>query len=293
MITNNAGALSRRRWLGWGLGACLASSDLSASAARGVDAPRLLLARDAPDDIEPQGYLVSEKYDGVRALWDGRSLRFRSGLGVSAPAWFTARLPAQALDGELWLARGRFEAVSGIVRRREPRDAEWRSLRYMLFELPDAEGDFAARAETLQRVVAASGFESLVAVAQATLPDRKALRARLDEVVHGAGEGLMLHRADAPYESGRSDTLLKLKPIYDADAVVIGHIGGRGKHAGRLGALWVRNEQGARFALGSGLTDAQRVDPPAIGTTVTYTYRGTTAAGTPRFATFLRARTDV
>jgi len=121
MITNNAGALSRRRWLGWGLGACLASSDLSASAARGVDAPRLLLARDAPDDIEPQGYLVSEKYDGVRALWDGRSLRFRSGLGVSAPAWFTARLPAQALDGELWLARGRFEAVSGIVRRREPR----------------------------------------------------------------------------------------------------------------------------------------------------------------------------
>lgn len=73
---------------------------------------------------------------------------------------------------------------------------------------------------------------------------------------------------------------------------MIGHIGGRGKHAGRLGALWVRNEQGARFALGSGLTDAQRVDPPAIGTTVTYTYRGTTAAGTPRFATFLRVRTD-
>ena len=293
MITNNAGALSRRRWLGWGLGACLASSDSSASAARGVDAPRLLLARDAPDDIDPQGYLVSEKYDGVRALWDGRSLRFRSGLDVSAPTWFTARLPAQALDGELWLGRGRFEAVSSIVRRREPRDAEWRSLRYMLFELPDADGDFAARAATLQRVVAASRFESLVAVAQATLPDRKALRARLDEVVHAGGEGLMLHRADAPCESGRSDTLLKLKPIYDADAVVIGHIGGRGKHAGRLGALWVRNGQGARFALGSGLTDAQRVDPPAIGTTVTYTYRGTTAAGTPRFATFLRARTDV
>ena len=293
MITNNAGALSRRRWLGWGLGACLASSDSSASVARGVDAPRLLLARDAPDDIDPQGYLVSEKYDGVRALWDGRSLRFRSGLDVSAPTWFTARLPAQALDGELWLGRGRFEAVSSIVRRREPRDAEWRSLRYMLFELPDADGDFAARAATLQRVVAASRFESLVAVAQATLPDRKALRARLDEVVHAAGEGLMLHRADAPYQSGRSDTLLKVKPIYDADAVVIGHIGGRGKHAGRLGALWVRNGQGARFALGSGLTDAQRVDPPAIGTTVTYTYRGTTASGTPRFATFLRARTDV
>jgi DNA ligase-1 len=292
MITKNSGALSRRRWLGWGLGACLASTDLSASAARGADTPRLLLARDAPDDIEPHGYLVSEKYDGVRALWDGRSLRFRSGLYVSTPAWFTARLPAQPLDGELWLARGRFETVSGIVRRREPRDAEWRSLRYMLFELPDADGDFAARTAALQRLVAASRFESLAAVEQTTLRDRKALRARLDEVVHAGGEGLMLHRADAPYESGRSDTLLKLKPIHDADAVVIGHIGGRGKHAGRLGALWVRNAQGTRFALGSGFTDAQRADPPAIGTTVTYTYRGTTAAGTPRFATFLRMRAD-
>jgi DNA ligase-1 len=102
----------------------------------------------------------------------------------------------------------------------------------------------------------------------------------------------MLHRADALYESGRGETLLKLKPIHDADAVVIGHIGGRGKHAGRLGALWVRNVQGVRFALGSGFTDTQRSDPPPIGTTVTYTYRGMTAAGTPRFATFLRVRAD-
>jgi len=292
MITKNLGALSRRRWLSWGLGACLAPMNGPAAAARGVDAPRLLLARDAPDDIDPQGYLVSEKYDGVRALWDGRTLRFRSGLAVAAPQWFTAQLPAQPLDGELWLERGRFDTASAIVRRHEPRDAEWRSLRYMLFELPDAPGDFAARATALQRLVATWRVDSLVAVEQATVPDRRALRARLDEVVRAGGEGLMLHRADAAHESGRSDALLKLKPIHDADAVVIGHIGGRGKHAGRLGALWVRNAQGMRFALGSGLTDAQRVEPPAIGTIVTYTYRGTTAGGTPRFASFLRVRAD-
>lgn len=292
MIMDNSGALSRRRWLGWGLGACLSSTNAPAGAARGVEAPRLLLARDAPDGIAPHGYLVSEKYDGVRALWDGRTLRFRSGLVVSAPAWFTARLPAQPLDGELWLARGRFESVSAAVRRHEPHEAEWQALRYMLFELPGAAGDFAARAEALQRLVAASRFEALVAVEQTTLPDRTALRVLLDEVVRAGGEGLMLHRADALYEGGRSDTLLKLKPIHDADALVIGHVGGRGKHAGRLGALWVRNGQGMRFALGSGFSDAQRADPPAIGTLVTYTYRGTTSTGTPRFATFLRVRPD-
>jgi DNA ligase-1 len=292
MITENPGALSRRRWLGWGLGVCLVSAKAPASAARAADAPRLLLARDAPDNIEPHGYLVSEKYDGVRALWDGRSLRFRSGLAVPAPTWFTSGLPEQPLDGELWFGRGRFEAVSAAVRRHEPREAEWRALRYMLFEIPGAVGDFAARAAALQRLVATARFDALVAVEQTTLPDRAALRARLDEVVRAGGEGLMLHRADAPFESGRSDTLLKLKPIHDADAVVIGHIGGRGKHAGRLGALWVRNAQGMRFALGTGFSDAQRADPPAVGALVTYTYRGTTPAGTPRFASFLRVRSD-
>ena len=162
----------------------------------------------------------------------------------------------------------------------------------MLFELPGAAGDFAARSSALQRLVATLRVDALIAIEQTTLPDRTALLSRLDEVVRAGGEGLMLHRADAQYESGRSSTLLKLKPIHDADAVVIGHIGGRGKHTGRLGALWVRNAQGTRFALGSGLSDAQRADPPAIGTLVTYTYRGTTAAGTPRFATFLRVRVD-
>ena len=293
MITKNSGALTRRQWLALGLGACLTSANLPAIAARRAEAPPLLLARNAPGDIQPHGYLVSEKYDGVRALWDGRTLRFRSGLAVPAPSWFTARLPAHTLDGELWMERGRFEAVSAAVRRHEPRESEWQALRYMLFELPGAAGDFAARSAALQRLVATTRFDALVAVEQTTLPDRTALLARLDEVVRSGGEGLMLHRADAPYESGRSDTLLKLKPIHDADAVVIGHIGGRGKHTGRLGALRVRNAQGTRFALGSGFSDAQRADPPALGTLVTYTYRGTTAAGTPRFATFLRVRTDV
>jgi DNA ligase-1 len=44
--------------------------------------------------------------------------------------------------------------------------------------------------------------------------------------------------------------------------------------------------------LGTGFTDAQRAAPPAIGTWVTYRYRGTTDKGVPRFASFLRVRED-
>lgn len=286
---------SRRRWLLWAaasvsLGPPVASAR---SAVETSSAAHLVLARQAPANVDPSGFLVSEKYDGVRAWWDGRALRFRSGLPIAAPDWFTALLPREAVDGELWVARGRFEVVSGIVRKVRPVDAEWRRVRYMLFEMPHAAGTFAERSVALRALVARSGSEALAAVTQGTVADRAALQRRLVEVVRAGGEGLVLHRADAPYLSGRSDALLKLKPRQDAEAVVIGHIGGRGKYAGVLGALQVRDDDGVVFALGSGFSDAQRADPPPIGAVVTYAYRGTTAGGTPRFATFLRVRSDV
>ena len=287
--------VTRRRWLLWAaasvsLGPPVASAR---SAVETSSAAHLVLARQAPVDIDPRGFLVSEKYDGVRAWWDGRTLRFRSGLPIAAPGWFTAQLPREAVDGELWIARGQFEVVSGIVRRARPVDAEWRRVRYMLFEMPHAAGTFAERSAALHALVARSRSQALVGVEQRTVGDRAALQRRLAEVVRGGGEGLVLHRADAPYVGGRSEALLKLKPQQDAEAVVIGHIAGRGKYAGLLGALQVRSDDGARFALGSGFSDAQRADPPPIGTVVTYTYRGITAAGTPRFATFLRVRSDI
>jgi DNA ligase-1 len=284
--TTNA-MLPRRAFLG---------SALALAAGPGLAQPRrdsapLILATEAPPDLDPQGWLVSEKFAGSRAWWDGSRLRFRSGLPIMAPAWFTAALPAQALDGELWLARGRFEELSGIVRRQQPVDADWRRVRLLVFELPGAGGTFAQRAARIQQLSAQQPASSpWRAVEQFELPSAAALKARLHEVVNAGGEGLMLHRADALYETGRSPALLKLKPLQDADAVVVGHQPGQGRHAGRLGALKVRTQEGREFLLGTGFTDEQRDQPPAVGTVVTFTYQGTTAQGVPRFASFLRVR---
>jgi DNA ligase-1 len=85
--------------------------------------------------------------------------------------------------------------------------------------------------------------------------------------------------------------LLKFKPLQDADALVVAHLGGQGRHAGRLGALRVRTPEGKEFLLGTGLRDEQRDKPPPVGSVVTFTYQGTTAQGIPRFASFLRVRT--
>ena len=253
-----------------------------------VEAAPVLLATHYSGQRDVGNYLVSEKLDGVRAVWDGEQLRFRSGKPIAAPQWFIAALPKRALDGELWMGRGTFEAVSAATRRTQPDDAEWQKIRYMIFELPGEAGTFADRAATMTRVVAAANVPWLHEIRQFSVVDRDKLEKRLREVVQAGGEGLMLHRADAPYVAGRSDVLLKMKPWQDAEAVVVGHEAGRGKYAGMLGALRVRAPDGRIFDLGTGFSDAQRQDPPLLGTTVTYRYRGHTAAGYPRFASFLR-----
>ena len=261
-------------------------SPISAS----VVPPALLLAKELPAHVRVGDYLISEKYDGVRAFWDGRVLRFRGGGVVAAPVWFTRALPAQPLDGELWLGRGLFEQTSGIVRQSQPNDADWRNIKYMVFELPNAVGSFEERAQQIEYIVRDAHNPQLVAVRQFRLPDRSRLQHRLDEVVQAGGEGLMLHLASAPYETGRSDVLYKLKPLQDAEAVVIAHVSGHGKYAHQLGALRVRAADGREFNVGGGLSDAQRADPPAVGSTITYQFNGLTASGLPRFARFLRVR---
>lgn len=254
--------------------------------------PAVLLARDAPPGLDPAGWLVSEKFDGVRAVWDGRVLRFRGGAVVEAPGDFLRGLPAgQPLDGELWLARGRFDELSGIVRAGASAGDRWAAVRYLVFELPGAPGTFQERTRRLHALAAAApAGRRWEPVVQQEVSDAAALRRLLAQVVAAGGEGLMLHRADAPYVTGRSPGLLKLKTVQDADGVVVGHTAGRGRHAGAVGALRVRGEDGREFLIGSGLTDAQRRSPPPVGSVVTYTWRGRTAQGLPRFATLWRVR---
>jgi len=257
-----------------------------------AEAPSILLANIYRDQVDVSLYLVSEKLDGVRAIWDGKSLRFRSGNEVHAPRWFIDGLPKQSLDGELWLGRGSFEKLSGIVRRDIPDDAEWRQVRYMIFELPDAVGTFRERAEQIKKIATEVNVPWLLAIEQLQVTDRASLKKRFTEILAVGGEGLMLHLADAPYETGRSDVLLKMKPWLDAEAVVIGHLPGKGRNSGVLGALRLRTPEGREFSLGAGFSDEQRRNPPPVGAMVTYRYRGLTNKGMPKFASYLHIRSE-
>lgn len=257
-----------------------------------ADAPDMLLAETYTAGTDVSQYWVSEKYDGVRAQWDGKTLRFRGGGIVPAPAWFTSDFPAQPLDGELWIGRGQFDALTSTVRKLEPVDAEWRRVRYLVFELPGAAGDFSTRIRQIKTLVTGTGVPWLQAVEQTRVADHAALMQRLHTVVHAGGEGLILHRADAPYLTGRNNALLKLKPWRDAEAIVVGYEPGKGKYQGMTGALRMELTDGKRFRIGSGLSDALRRQPPPIGTRITFRYQHLTKSGVPRHPRYLRIRED-
>ncbi|GIU12718.1 MULTISPECIES: DNA ligase [unclassified Shewanella] len=234
-------------------------------------------------------YLVSEKLDGVRGYWDGKEMYSRSGRKILLPDWFIEDFPDYPLDGELWIKRGAFEQVSSIVRKSKVSDKEWARVKFMVFDLPTESSGFELRYQKAVKELA-NISPYLKVIEQNYLASFQALETELQEVIAKNGEGLMLHKKNAFYKSGRSKDIVKLKPFYDAEAKVIGYSPGKGRFSGMMGALVVKNQQGITFNLGTGFTKEQRQSPPQIGSLVTYKYYGLTQKGTPRFASFLRVR---
>lgn len=257
-----------------------------------AQAPAIPLANVYHQGVDLQEYWVSEKLDGVRAYWDGEQFWSRGGHVYAAPPWFTRQFPDHPLDGELWAGREQFAQVSGVVRKQQPEHNAWRKIRFHTFDLPLENTPFEKRYQRLKRLVNEAGTKYLVLVRQSPVASHNALMAELNQIVAAGGEGLMLKRKTGLYKAGRSDDLLKVKTFADAEAVVVAHIPGKGKYLGMMGALEVELGNGRRFRIGTGFRDADRRNPPSIGATVTFRYRGFTATGLPRFASFLRVRDD-
>ena len=255
--------------------------------------PEPMLATSYREGVAVSSFLVSEKLDGVRARWDGRALWTRGGARIAAPTTFTRGWPTDPMDGEVWIARGRFDEVSALVRRINTDPQSWRNVRFMAFDLPAHPGPFDQRVARLRALVSAAGNVHLAMIPQQRFATPAELEAELARVVAAGGEGLMLHRHDARYRPGRSDHLLKYKTHQDAEAQVVAHLPGKGKYEGMMGAVQVRTPEGRSFRLGSGFTDAQRAAPPPLGAWVTYRYSGLTSTGLPRFARFVRVREEL
>lgn len=259
---------------------------------------------------EIRGWYMSEKLDGVRAWWIDGKLFSREGNWFRAPEWFISKFPKDiVLDGELYMGKGNFQSCVGTVKRHQPTD-EWNNIEFVVFDAPYILSHFEERIR-----VARSAIENVTITT--TTHDKESSSSKnyirlLDQVLcTGAdhandmllqieeygGEGVMLRHPTALYNpSGkRTSNVLKIKTMHDAEALVIGHEPGKGKHQGRLGALLCtihepvsKNTKPKTFKIGSGFTDVERENPPEIGSIVTYRYFELTKGGIPRFPVFHR-----
>ncbi len=254
-----------------------------------ASAPPLLLAESWNPETDPRGWWVSEKLDGVRAYWDGTQFLSRNGNRYVAPEWFTRGLPDSPLDGELWVGRKQFQRTVSIVRRSNAAEL-WREVRYLIFDAPALALPFERRQASVTKLLAANRPPYALELAQSVCRSAEHLTRELARIETLGGEGLMLRRPASLYEPRRSSTLLKVKSFHDCDAIVIGHEPGMGRHKGRLGALLVQLPNGIRFACGTGLSDAERDLPPAIGEAITVKYQELTEGGVPRFPVFAGVR---
>src|SRR4051812_14659083 len=237
----------------------------------------VLLAETWDGQLDPTGWWLSEKLDGLRAYWDGAKMISRLGNVFHAPDWFVAGLPSHPLDGELFLARKSFQKTTAIVRRQDKSD-HWKQIKFLIFDAPAHGGAFESRMELLRGLPAHPYAAAHTHTLCTGISHLKEELARIEKL---GGEGLMLRQPASMYVAGRSSTLLKVKSFKDDEAVVIGHQPGAGRHKGRLGALLVRLASGAEFAIGTGFSDKEREAPPAIGATVTFRYQELSDGGVP------------
>ena len=255
-------------------------------------APPLLLAHKWETDNDPTGWWMSEKLDGIRAYWDGESFTSRLGNKFFAPDWFISDLPADTLDGELWVGRKMFQKTTSIVRSGAGSD-EWKAVTYVVFDAPEAKGGFEDRLKHIEKVMTRAKAPHARFLEHAQCRGIDHLKEELARVEALGGEGLMLRQPGSKYIAGRSNTLLKVKTFHDSEARVIGHAPGTGKHKGRLGALIVQLPDGVQFNVGTGFSDAEREAPPAIGAVITFRYQELSNDGVPRFPSYVGERLDV
>jgi DNA ligase-1 len=270
-------------------GASPAPAKTKAQADAQAKAAPVLLAETWDGGLDPTGWWMSEKLDGLRAYWDGHRLISRLGNEFHAPDWFIKDLPDHPLDGELFLARKSFQKTTAIVRRQDKGD-HWKQIKFLIFDAPAHGGAFEERLKLIEALAVTTYAAAHPHVLCKSIDHLKDELARIEAL---GGEGLMLRQPQSMYVAGRSATLLKVKSFKDDEAVVIGHQPGAGRHKGRLGALLVRLASGKEFAIGTGFSDKERQTPPAVGSTVIFKYQELSDGGVPRFPSYSGVREEI
>ncbi len=265
-----------------------------------------MLAHNYTDQVDPTGWILSEKLDGVRAIWNTKDFISRRHHKFNSPKWFSDVMPKDIwLDGELFTKRGDFNRVSGIVRKKIPVDTEWEHVTYNAFDLPKSTKPYTERIKDLDTLIKNVcnttkwvGRECpLKSVKTYNVKSKDDMIKKTSEITSQGGEGSIIRDPDSLYFHGRSKSMLKVKDFNDDDAIVLGHLLGTGRNSKRLGSLVCAfvTAPSIRFNVGSGFTDDQRDQYKKefpLGSIIRVKYFELSPKGVPRMPVFMGVHID-
>lgn len=256
-----------------------------------IRAAEMMLPKVYSQQLDVSGWVMSEKYDGVRGYWDGHQLLSKSGRKFYPPREFVQGLPPFPVEGELWLGRGTFEKTVSTVNKQYPHPG-WLQLKFAIFDVPRSSQGFLDRIKKARQWFAEHPSPYAFVISQIPVTEDAHLQRELQRIEELGGEGLIVRKPDGLYKVGRSMEILKVKNYRDGEATVVAHLPGKGRNKGRLGALLVELADGTSFKVGTGFSDVERRYPPPVGTLVTFKFYGFYDSGIPKFPSYLRIRTD-
>lgn len=94
-----------------------------------------MLATNWEEGMNEIGWWMSEKFDGIRALWTGEKMYSRNGKEIKLPQSLLSELPSFPLDGELWLGYGLYQDAVSLSRTGNS-SSKWDLARYNVFDAP-------------------------------------------------------------------------------------------------------------------------------------------------------------
>lgn len=226
------------------------------------------------EEISNYPVICEPKYDGMRclAIHDGALTLFsRQGKELDFPVIKEELLrimqPGDVLDGELF-HEGGFQKLMTQAKRINNRDMDnLNSVIYYVFDCLTS----ASFKDGICKLPLKDRKENLLGILNVS-SDTPHIKQSPHEVVASVDEaknlyfkyvaegfeGIMVKNPNAYYECKRSKNWLKVKPVNEMDCEIVNLAEGEGKNIGKLGAIVVKQENGAICSVGSGFTDAQR-----------------------------------
>jgi DNA ligase-1 len=120
-----------------------------------IDESQIILAQDWIGQCSLVGWFASEKLNGCRAYWDGKSFWTRAGNKIRVPRSFTRNLPDMHLDGEIHAGRGigfgNENSAYKIAMRAVVHGEKWLTpdITFTAFDAPQVKGSWLERTSTV------------------------------------------------------------------------------------------------------------------------------------------------